>query len=338
MIQAPTIRKPVLAFCLMGRIAVLYVVCTSQLWSACNCLVSRSVCEELSNSNLAFIGTVEAVQPSVFDRSNPNHLTDLRKDPKILGLLSNRSKAGIKRLKDRYFELLFDLPNSEKVRLQSVQTPEELETEVRFIETQGTRVRFKIRTLLQQKDDYDDDKKSAVKEENKETVEVWNEAGDCGFPFEKGETYIVYATNDEETDRMETNTCHRTIRVSDGGEDLSYLFFVEHGGEKSLRLEGFVTSDLGQLKLDRFHYSGQVKAAVPNVVVELTSGEGERHVETDQTGRFLFDGLAKGDYSVSVFSSFSNHSDLLSGPTRVHVQAGKCNMMTVLVLSKGLGH
>jgi hypothetical protein len=39
--------------------------------------------------------------------------------------------------------------------------------------------------------------------------------------FQKGETYLVYTTDDEETDRLETNVCHGTARLSDAGEDLS---------------------------------------------------------------------------------------------------------------------
>jgi hypothetical protein len=192
---------------------------------------------------------------------------------------------------------------------------------------QGTKVRFRVRTLFrQQKDDREDTGKPTF-------IDVWNESGDCGIPFQKGETYLVYATDDEESDHLGTSVCHRTARLSDAGEDLAYLYFIQNGGAESTRLEGFVTSQIDQMIPDRFHYSGTIKSPVSDVVIELKSARGARYTESDPNGRFVFDGLAEGDYRVSAFEAgFPTRVKTLSGPKRIHIQAGACATTTLLVL------
>lgn len=46
--------------------------------------------------------------------------------------------------------------------------------------------------------------------------------GDCGYNFEVGQRYLVYAYGSDET-RLETNICQRTRRLADAGEDLRLL-------------------------------------------------------------------------------------------------------------------
>jgi hypothetical protein len=315
-----------------------------QLLIACNCLVSQSVCREVVTSNRVFIGTVESVQPSLLDPWNPSSHRDWMQDPEIVELSKNKSESGLRVLKERYLKLLFDLPTAEKMQIQTAETQEDLHSIITWIVGQGTTVRFKIRMVFQWKEDSDSDTKDASKDTSDddpkiEFAEVWDEPGDCGIPFQKGETYLVYATDDEETNRLQTNVCQRTARVSDAGEDLAYLYFLKNGGAQSLRLEGFVTSEIDQLHQDPFHYSAGIKSPVSDVVVELSFAGGVRYTQPDPSGRFVFDGLAAGNYRVSALSAESpDRGKTLSGPTRVLVQTGKCAMTTLLILSRGSGH
>jgi len=168
---------------------------------------------------------------------------------------------------------------------------------------------------------------------------VWNGAGDCGVSFQKGETYLVYATDDEETDRMETSVCHRTARLSDSGEDLAYLDFFRNGGQAAGRLEGFVTSEIEELHPDQFRYTGRIQSPVSDVIIELKATEGSRYTEPDSGGRFVFDGLAEGDYLVSVFElGFPDRIQLLSAEKKVRVKVRGCSITTFLVLVRELGH
>jgi len=121
--------------------------------------------------------------------------------------------------------------------------------------------------------------------------EVWTDSGDCGYDFQVGETYLVYADEDEETDRINTSVCYRNRRLSDAGDDLAYLFFYKNGGDESARLEGFVTSDeFYQRDLDKAHDPEKVKLPAAGVILELNSGQGRRYAESDRDGRFVFDG------------------------------------------------
>ena len=119
------------------------------------------------------------------------------------------------------------------------------------------RVRFRVGAVYRNGGGDDDDQKpnakdkDAVKEkaapktpkdddEGKDQVfDVWTPFGDCGFDFQTGETYLVYADSDEDTSVVETDRCTRTRRLSDAGPDLAYLYFYKERKEASGRLEGF---------------------------------------------------------------------------------------------------
>src|SRR5260370_42281715 len=62
------------------------------------------------------------------------------------------------------------------------------------------------------------------------TTDVWTGLHDCGIPFQRGETYLVYANPSKKGGRLETSVRDRTTRLSDAGEDLTDLYFVPHGG------------------------------------------------------------------------------------------------------------
>jgi hypothetical protein len=169
--------------------------------------------------------------------------------------------------------------------------------------------------------------------------EVWTDSGDCGYDFQVGETYLVYADEDEETDRINTSVCYRNRRLSDAGDDLAYLFFYKNGGDESARLEGFVTSDeFYQRDLDKAHDPEKVKLPAPGVILELNSGHGRRYTESDRDGRFVFDGLAGGEYSVSVFDAgYPEVVKLLEGPARVQVEKKGCASQILLVPKRTSG-
>jgi hypothetical protein len=117
------------------------------------------------------------------------------------------------------------------------------------------------------------------------------------------------------------------------------LFFLQNGGSESTRLEGFVTSDIGQFNQDRFHYTGKIGSPVSDVVVELKSPRTFRYTETSPNGRFIFDGLTAGDYQLSVLDLGDRRKmQALSGPTQVHVTAGACPSLNLLVLTRQFNH
>jgi len=288
---------------------------------ACQCLLTLSACHEVALADRVFIGTVESVEPSFLNRWNPS------KSSQLAGLQPGRSSSGLAGLKAGYLKAFPDLPEHYKRQLAAAKTSDDIAKLFYSIVAQGRQVRFKVRTTFRgEKDDKEDSDKE-------ESLEVWTDSGDCGYDFQVGETYLVYADEDEETDRINTSVCYRNQRLSDAGDNLAYLFFFQNGGDESARLEGFVTSDeFYQRDLDKAHDPERIKFPEPGVILELKSAQGQRYAQSDRDGRFIFDGLPGGEYSVSVFNAgYPEPVKLLAGPIPVHVEKKGCASQVLLV-------
>jgi hypothetical protein len=264
---------------------------------ACQCLLTLSACHEVALADRVFIGTVESVEPSFPNRWNPTE------SPSVP--LSRQLAA-------------MDLPDYYKRRLAAAKTNDDIARLFYAIVAQGRRVRFKVKTTF--------------RGEEEESLEVWTDSGDCGYDFQVGETYLVYADEDEESGRINTSVCYRNRRLSDAGDDLAYLFFYRNGGDDAARLEGFVTSDeFYQRDLDKAHDPEKIKLPAPGVILELNSGHARRYTQSDRDGRFVFDGLAGGEYTVSVFDAgYPEVVKLLVGPARVEVEKKGCASQMLL--------
>jgi hypothetical protein len=113
----------------------------------------------------------------------------------------------------------------------------------------------------------DDDRKGSP-----DFLDVWTTAGDCGYDFQIGETYLVFANNEEGAEYFFTSTCMRTRRLSDAGDDLAYLYFYKNQPEASSRLEGFATSDRkSQLAMDPMHEPSGIGSPVAGAILQVKS-------------------------------------------------------------------
>ena len=230
-------------------------------------------------------GTPDNAPPSTFSTRSPPAPS------------ADRSPAAFAKLRDAYLKVFPDLPADHKKRLAAATSPDQLAELFYWILDHGKRVRLRVKTVFRGEIGDDDDDKTPAK-----TVEVWTAFGDCGITFQTGETYLVYADDDEESNIMTTGACTRTRRLTDAGDDLAYLYFFKNYADSAGRVEGFVTGDLLFLRdLDLAHYTGRIGAPVA-AVVELKSGDRARYTETDDKGRFVFDGVAAGDFTVSAYA------------------------------------
>jgi len=167
--------------------------------------------------------------------------------------------------------------------------------------------------------------------------EISTPFGDCGIEFQAGETYLVYADNDENSGLLSTTVCTRTRRLTDAGDDLPYLFFYKERRGESTRIEGFTTTDNGyQLGLDKMHDPATMKSPVPGVILELRSERITRYATSDNKGRFVFDGLGEGDYTLSAFDrEYPSKQNLLAGPRKFSLEPESCALQ-VLVLPEDM--
>ncbi|MCH9662843.1 MAG: hypothetical protein K0U66_04170, partial [Gammaproteobacteria bacterium] len=60
-------------------------------------------------------------------------------------------------------------------------------------------------------------------EEESLTLYTGSGGGDCGYPFEEGESYLVYAYRADQTDDLGASICSRTQLLTSASEDLTYL-------------------------------------------------------------------------------------------------------------------
>ncbi len=217
----------------LGLLAPLF----TQLAFGCKCQTSLSSCDEAAASDVVFIGTVESIEPQFLSRWNLTTSTTLRAlNDAYLTAQQEPSKAHLELLKDLYLKTFPDLPPEEKNRTAQANTTKDVTSAFYVSLDRGMRVRFHVKTLFKH-DDGDDDKepKSKVSDDDDDgesELDVWNPFGDCGFDFQTGETYLVYANIEEAADYIFTDSCTRTRRLSDAGEDLSYLFFYKNDPER----------------------------------------------------------------------------------------------------------
>ena len=288
---------------------------------ACKCQLTLSVCNEVAATDIIFVGAVEAIQPSFLDSWNAGQRAALDLlNQESARAQSDRSPAAFAKLRDAYLKVFPDLPADHKKRLAAATSPDQLAELFYWILDHGKRVRLRVKTVFRGEIGDDDDDKTPAK-----TVEVWTAFGDCGITFQTGETYLVYADDDEESNIMTTGACTRTRRLTDAGDDLAYLYFFKNYADSAGRVEGFVTGDLlFQRDLDLAHYTGRIGAPVA-AVVELKSGDRARYTETDDKGRFVFDGVAAGDFTVSAYApGYPDQTRQLAGPKPVRMEKRAC--------------
>jgi hypothetical protein len=289
---------------------------------ACKCLASYPVCTEVAQTDVIFIGTVESVEPAFLDPWNADRLSLLPTD-EILRLRQEGSPASLAKLKQIYLKLYPNMPVHYKESIIGAQTHTDLRKAFEAISAQDRQIRLRVKTVFQHKDDDDKDDDDNL---TGKVVTVWTDSGDCGFSFQTGETYLVYADNDEETGQLATSICHRTSRLSDAGADLAYLYYLKNGGTNSTRLEGFVTSDpRAALQWDASRFATSIGSPQPGVVIKLNSGQTPRYIRTDPEGKFIFDGLAGGDYELSAFDAgYPQTVRQLGYPKSFHAEPNSC--------------
>lgn len=117
--------------------------------------------------------------------------------------------------------------------------------------------------------------------------------GDCGYGFEAGERYLVYAERPRGSDALYTGICTRTRRLADAAVDLDYL---RHRPERMAGIEGDI------VELSRDPGTRDTRLVGPmrgvTVVAELQRDGRRWEAKTDEHGWFRLWGLAFGRYTV----------------------------------------
>ena len=289
---------------------------------ACKCQQSLDVCAETFYSNVVFAGTVESITPDFMTHWKPASREPIaRINSALEQYRRDQSPSRFTSLKDAVRSALPGLDPESRRRLDTATSTQSLADLLSSVLGGSRRVRFHVRTLFRKADD--DGKADVDDDDAPEFLEVLTPFGECGNDFQIGETYLVYATGDEETDVLSTDACSRTRRASDAGADLAYLSFYKDRKNPAGRVQGFATYDL-QYQAHP-HEAERIGLPAGGMVVELKSKRGSRYSTANEFGQFVFDGADAGDYSLGAYAAgFPATSKVVSGPQDFHLDPRAC--------------
>ena len=210
-------------------------------------------------------------------------MLDLRKHltPAQLKKLEAGHELPIEEAKRAFAQLL---PKEAQARLRAVRNETELDnlTELYF----GTKpVTFQIKEIFR-----------GTPPPNQQ---VWTGygSGDCGYDFQIGETYLVYAREDPQNGRMITSICTRTTPAAEAAEDLAYIRNVQ-SGKAVTKVFGYVFSNSQELG-GLLRYRGPPASPIAGATVELESTGGVLATSTDAQGAFTFQDVPENDYEIT---------------------------------------
>jgi Carboxypeptidase regulatory-like domain/Tissue inhibitor of metalloproteinase len=113
---------------------------------------------------------------------------------------------------------------------------------------------------------------------------------DCGFDFERGKRYLVYAYRSEQDKRLYTSICSRTRALSEANEDLKYLRGLS-SASPGVHIYGEVQKIAG---------SWSQSKPMAGVKVNIDGEKRQAETVTDFMGHFSIAGLPGGAYKVKI--------------------------------------
>ncbi|MEP7361840.1 MAG: hypothetical protein ABI972_01175 [Acidobacteriota bacterium] len=133
----------------------------------------------------------------------------------------------------------------------------------------------------------------------KGTVEMWEEASGYDLRFVIGQSVLVYANRDHQN-RLTSGRCGRGGGIAESGSDFAYFYFLKHRPKASTRFFGFVTTDAKEVNA-----SPRVWTDPPHgarfLSLMLEGLDGKHYAETNFYGSFVLDGLAGGEYTMTIY-------------------------------------
>lgn len=119
--------------------------------------------------------------------------------------------------------------------------------------------------------------------------------GDCGYDFQVGERYIVYAYRNQKTGALTTGICTRTRPLESAAEDLQYVVGLAQGGATGATVFGQV---MRERRVEREEGDTSEYVPVAGVKVEVAGAGKTFRAETDAAGKYTVAGLPAGEYAL----------------------------------------
>jgi hypothetical protein len=186
---------------------------------ACNCTGALSPCYEVASGSAVFTGRAISVSPAFLNRLNRSSQADAGHVGQFYDqLVSSVPAQNLQGLKETFRALVPALAPDSIRRLNEAKSRQELLRVFESVLDHGSYVTLELKTVFTKGGNDDDAGALAAGK----LFGVWTPSFDCGVEFQTGETYLVYASMDEDTDTVETDM--GTRRLSDAsGPALSFL-------------------------------------------------------------------------------------------------------------------
>ena len=306
---------------------------------ACSCSGARTPCYEVATGSAVFTGRVISVSPAFLNRLNRSNRADTDRVGQFYDrLVSGVPAQNLQGMKETFLGLVPGL-SPESIRgLNEAKSRQELLKVFDSVLNHGSYVTLEIKTVFTKGGDDDDDKNAKGKDDDDDDDDalaagklfsVWTPSFDCGVEFQTGETYLVYASMDEDTDTVETDICMGTRRLSDAGADLPYLSFLQADKKESGHLDGFVTSDPAVKAYPP--QSDTIPSPAAGILVELKSDDAIRYTTSNRDGRFVFDGLADDSYKLTGYTTeYPDPQHVIAGPDELKIKPKACSRYVLL--------
>ncbi|MBX7172398.1 MAG: hypothetical protein K1X72_15635, partial [Pyrinomonadaceae bacterium] len=129
-----------------------------------------------------------------------------------------------------------------------------------------------------------------VKENSVEII-TGRGGGDCGYPFETGKEYLVYANENKETGKLGTGICTRTRPIEKAEEDLQYFREIAKSS-----INPYIYGSVFRVFTRKNDEPYRKPEPLANVTLSLSNGE---KVKTNEKGEFRFDNLLPQEYTLT---------------------------------------
>ena len=120
--------------------------------------------------------------------------------------------------------------------------------------------------------------------------------GDCGYPFQRSQRYVVYAFKNAE-DILVATTCSRTSPITEAKDDLEYLRNL--GSTPPGYIFGVVGSEADTVRFDKA-LGVWVPSGISGAKVTVQGVDRRATAVTSSEGSFRLDGIPPGKYGILV--------------------------------------
>lgn len=154
-----------------------------------------------------------------------------------------------------------------------------------------------------------------------------NSGAECGFPFEVGRSYLVYAFSNPKSNKLHASICSRTRLLSDASEDLEYLQNLTRGEER-----GTILGSVSSVRSVKSEAAYQRPQPLQNARVTVEGIKNSFDVLTDNKGEYRLAGLFPGTYKVRITPPEGLW--VAHGERKVEIQDRGCAFVSFSLLPK----